>query len=156
MRDKRFISEHRGGYLKKEEHRQLIKWACACSEKVLLLLGDKADERLNHALKVAKEWERGNATVGDARNASLGAIAVANESTDPVSRAVARSVGHAVATAHMADHSVGAALYALKAVKNSGQSTGSERKWQNEQLEEEINELVMSSRSKKEKDLNIL
>jgi hypothetical protein len=55
----------------------------------------------------------------------------------------------------MADHSVGAALYALKAVKNSGQSTGSERKWQNEQLEAEISELVMSSRSKKEKDLNI-
>ena len=31
--------------------------------------------------------------------------------------AVARAIGHTVATAHMADHSLGAALYALKAVK---------------------------------------
>jgi hypothetical protein len=155
MRDKRFIAEHRGGYLKKEQHRQLIKWACACSENVLSLLGDEPDERLNRAIMVAKEWERGNASVGEARNASLGAIAVANESSDPVSRAVARSVGHTVATAHMADHSVAAALYALKAVKNSGKSTDTERKWQNEQLETEISELVLSARSKKEKDLNI-
>jgi hypothetical protein len=30
MRDERFIAVHRGGPLKKEEHRQLIKWACDC------------------------------------------------------------------------------------------------------------------------------
>ncbi len=155
MRDKRFIAEHRGGPLKKEQHRQLIKWACDCAENVLPLFGEEIDERLKNAIVVAKEWEKGNASVGVVRNASLDAITVANESSNPTSIAVARSVGHAVATAHMADHSLGAVLYALKAVKNAGKSIDAERKWQNEQLPLEIMELVLTARSKKENDLKI-
>lgn len=150
MRDKRFVAEHRGGPLKKEQHIQLMKWACQCAEHVLPLFGKKIDEQLIHALKIAEEWTKGKATVGDARKASVGAIAVANKSTNPVAIAVARAVGHAVATAHMADHSLGPALYALKAVKMAGGSVDEERKWQNEQLPEEIRELVLSSRIKKE------
>jgi hypothetical protein len=156
MRDKRFIAEHRGGPLKKEQHRQLIKWACDCAENVMPLCGEKTDERLINALSVAKKWSKGKTSVGDARNASLEAIAVANESSNPVSIAVARAVGHAAATAHMADHALGAALYALKAVKNAGKSIDAERKWQNGQLQSEIMELVLTSGSKKEKDLKIL
>ncbi len=150
MRDKRFIAEHRGGPLKKEQHRQLLKWACDCAENVLPLFGEEIDERLKNAILLAKEWEKGNASIGDARNASLKAIAVANESSNPIAIAVARAVGHAVATAHMADHSLGAALYALKSVKNAGKSIDAERKWQNEQLPSEIMELVLITRSKKE------
>jgi len=146
MRDKRFIAEHRGGPLKKAQHYQLIKWACDCAEHVLHLFGEKIDERLKNALNVAKEWIQGNTSVGEARKASLGAIAVARESSNPSAIAVARSVGHAVATAHMADHSLGAALYALKAVKNAGKSTVAETSWQNEQLPSEIKELVLTAR----------
>jgi hypothetical protein len=146
MRDKRFVAEHRGGPLKKEQHYQLIKWACECAENVLPLCGEHSDDRLKNALLVAREWAKGVATVGEAMNASLGAHAVARESSDAASIAVARSVGHAVATAHMADHSLGAAWYALKAVKNAGNSTDAERKWQDEQLPPEIRELVLSAR----------
>lgn len=81
---------------------------------------------------MAKDCEKGNASVGDARRASLEAIAVANESSDPTSIVLARSVGYAVAAAHMADHSLGAALYALKAVKSAGFSLPKERQWQDE------------------------
>jgi hypothetical protein len=151
MRDKRFIAEHRGGLLKKEQHRQLILWACDCAENVSDLAGEKPDERLKNALWVAREWAKGNATVGDARNASVKAIAAANKSSDPVAIAVVRASAHAVATAHMADHALGAALYALKAVKNAGKSIDAERKWQDELLPIEIMELVLTSRSKKEK-----
>ena len=154
MRDIRFIAEHRGGLLKKEQHRQLIKWACECAENVLPLSGKKSDERLKNALLIAKEWAKGKATVGEARNASLKAIAVANESISPVEIAIARAVGHAVATAHMADHSLGAAVYALKAVKNSGKSIEDARKWQNDQLPSEIEELVLTTRSKKKFNSN--
>jgi hypothetical protein len=146
MRDKRFVAEHRGGPLKKAQHYQLIQWACDCAEHVLHLIGDKIDEGLKNALKVAKAWQQGNASVGDARKASLDAIVVARESSNPTAIAVARSVGHAVATAHMADHSLGAAWYALKAVKQSGQSIDVERNWQDEQLPEEIKELVLTAR----------
>ena len=150
MRDKRFIAEHRGGPLKREQHRQLIKWACKCAEHVLHLFGNKIDQRLTYAIAVAKEWEKGNVPTGDAMKASVGAHAVARESSDPVSKAVARAVGHAVATAHMADHSLGHALYALKAVKNAGKSVEAERKWQNKKIPLEINDLVLTARIKKE------
>lgn len=149
MRDKRFIAEQRGGPLKKEQHYQLIQWAWDCSEHVLYLFGEKIDERLKNALNVAKEWKQGNVSVGDARKASLGAIEVANESSNLTAIAVARSVGHAVATAHMADHSLGAAWYALKAMKNAGKSINAERKWQDEQLPSEIKELVLTAREAK-------
>jgi len=149
VRDKRFIAEHRGGPLNKEKHYQLIKWACDCAENVLFLFGEPLDERLQKALNVAKDWKQGNASVGDARKASLDAIAVANEITNKTAIAVARSVGHAVATAHMADHSLGAALYALKATKNAGKSIDEERKWQDEQLPAEIKELVLTARKGK-------
>lgn len=95
---------------------------------------------------MAELWRQGNASVGDARKASLGAITVANESSNPTTILVARSIGHAVATAHMADHSLGAAWYALKATKNAGKSPDAERKWQNEKLPPEIKDLVLSAR----------
>jgi len=146
MRNLRFIAIHRGGPLSKEQHRKLIRWASDCATHVLPLFGDCIDERLNKALFVAREWELGNITVGEARNASLEAITVANEITDPTAIAVARSVGHAVATAHMADHSLRAAEYALKAIKTSGKLIEAERRWQDKQLPSEIEELVLSAR----------
>jgi len=149
VRDKLFIAEHRGGPLKKEQHYQLIKWACDCAEHVLFLFDEPINERLKNALNVAKNWKQGSASVGDARKASLDAIAVANEITDKTAIALARSVGHAAATAHMADHSLGAALYALKATKNAGKSIDEERKWQDEQLPSDIKELVLTAKKGK-------
>jgi hypothetical protein len=158
MRDKRFVAAHRGGLLTKDNHHQLIRWARECSEHVLSLIDKKTDKRLVHALYIAKEWENDNAPTGDAMKASSRAHAVARESTDPISIAVARSVGHAVATAHMADHSPGAALYALKAIKLAGKSADEEREWQNKQLQQlspEIAELVLTTILMKEKRLKI-
>jgi hypothetical protein len=146
MRDQRFVARHRGGPLKKEQHCQLITWAIACAEHVLPPFGENPDERLENALLIAKQWASGNASTGNAMKASLAAHAVARESSNPASIAVARSVGQAVATAHMADHALGAAWYALKAVKSAGTSTDAERQWQDEHLPPEIRELVLSAR----------
>ena len=154
MRDKRFVAVHRGGTLTREDHRKLIKWAQQCSEHVLPLIAEEIDRRLVHALHVAELWENGNATTGEAMKASVAAHAVIREASDPVYSAVARSVGHAVATAHMADHSLGAALYALKALKQAGKSIDEERSWQTEQLQQlptDIVELVLEAMREKEK-----
>jgi hypothetical protein len=154
MRDKRFVAEHRGGLLTKDNHRKLIKWARECSEHVLPLIDDNVDKRLVHALIIAKEWENGNVKTGKAMKASVAAHAGARDYTDTISISVARSVGHAVATSHMADHSLGAALYALKAVKLAGKSIDEEREWQNkllQQLEPEIIQLVLTTLIVKEK-----
>jgi hypothetical protein len=126
-------------------------WACVCSEHVLPLHPGTLDERLVNGLLLAREWANGNTTAGEAMKASVGAHAAAREFTDPAYIAVARAVGQAVATAHMADHSLGAAIYALKAIKFAGKSVETERKWQNEQLPPEIKEIVLTIRINKEK-----
>ncbi|MCX6154680.1 MAG: hypothetical protein NT007_11010 [Candidatus Kapabacteria bacterium] len=127
-----------------------MNWACLCAEHVLPLFGEKIDEHLLNALRIGKAWTYSKATVGDARKAAVLSHAIARESVNPVSIAVARAVGHAVATAHCADHSLGGAIYALKAVKFSGRSVFEERVWQNEHLEDEIKELILSARTVKE------
>ena len=149
-----FIAEHRGGPLKMQQHQQLIQWACKCITHVLPFFDGEIDERLEHAIQTANAWAEGNATVGDARNAAFGAINVANELTDPAQIAIARGIGHAVSTAHMADHAPGAAEYALKALAMKDLPTEEEHRWQDSQLPKEIKELVMSSRKSKSKFWN--
>jgi hypothetical protein len=153
MRDNRYIAEHRGGPLKKEQHLQLISWACDCAEHILPLFVYGDDKSLKNSLCIGRKWAKRNVPTGDARKASMVAIKVANEKSDPVSIAVARAVGHAVATAHMADHSIVAATYALKAIQLAGNSIDDERNWQNDQLPVDIRELVLTARSQKEKNL---
>jgi hypothetical protein len=145
MRDKRFVAAHRGGSLSKDHHRQLMTWAADCAEHVLPLFGEQPDDRLLAALKTARSWARGEIPVGQAQKASVQSHAVARESVSPSAIAVARAVGQAVATAHMADHSLGAALYALKAVKAAEQSVDAEKTWQNKHMPLEIKELVLSA-----------
>ncbi len=69
----------------------------------------------------------------------------------------ARAAGHAAAAAHMADHELGAAAYAIKAVKeasavNERDKDGEkEKEWQREILSEEIKELVLSDQKNRNK-----
>jgi hypothetical protein len=158
MRDSRFVAVHRGGSLTRDNHRKLMRWARECSEHVLSLLEGSLDERLAHALYVAREWENENIAVGAAMQAAVGAHAAARESSNPVTTALARSIGQTVATAHMADHSMGGALYALKALKLAGQSIAQEREWQERQLKKlppEIVELVLAVMLQKGKSLKL-
>jgi len=143
MRDWRFVAEHRGGPLKMEQHRRLMLWSVACVEHVLELYGLKLEDRVLHALGVGRSWIAGQASVGDARKASIDMLALARELTDPVQIALVRAAGHAVATAHMADHSMGGAVYAIKAVNCAGKSMEEEQNWQMEQLPMEVKDFVL-------------
>ena len=150
-----FVAEHRGGPLIKDDHRKLMKWARECSDHVIFLIGTDVDDRLIYALDVAKKWEKGMIPTGVAIKASLGAHAVAREAENPVHKAVARSVGHALATAHMADHSPGAAFYALKAIKLANRDTEKEKKWQDRKLNElpsELKEIIEDIWKRKKMD----
>ena len=155
MRDKNFIAEHRGGLLTMEGHLKLMKWACDCSENVLYLFESEDNNLLKDVIIIAKKWIKGKASVGEAREASIEAHRLARKLSNPISIAVARSVGHAVATAHMADHSLEAAVYALKAVKLAGKSVKDERVWQNKQVPIEFIDIILSIRTKKETALKI-
>lgn len=153
-----FIAEHRGGPLTKENHRKLIKWARECSEHVLFLVEKKIDKKLIYALDVAKKWENDDVPTSIAMKASLGAHAVARQTQNPIYKAVARSIGQTVATAHMADHSLGGAFYALKAVKYANRRVEKEKEWQNKRLAKlpkEIVEIVQAMWREKELDKRI-
>jgi hypothetical protein len=150
MRDLRFVAVHRGGLLSPELHRLWMTWARTCAGHVVPLYDELPDPRLLKAMGIAAAWENGNTTVREARKAAWDLLALAREITNPVSIAVVRSVGHAVATAHMADHAQGAALYALKAISLAGKAVDIERSWQDDLLPEEIRELAVESRNSKE------
>jgi GrpB-like predicted nucleotidyltransferase (UPF0157 family) len=146
MRDRRFVAVHRGGPLKISKHRLLAVWAANCAEHVLPVFTEgSSDDRPRRAIEMTRAWARGEVSVGDARKAAVAAHAAAREATSKSASAVARAAGHAVATAHMADHSLGATIYALKAIEAKGASTDAERAWQIAQLPDEIRELVVSA-----------
>ena len=153
MRDKRFKALHRGGSLSPQRHCLLAAWAADCVEHVLPLFSNRYpnDNRPWKAIEAARAWSRGEITVGAARAAAFAAHAAAREAEEVAAQFVARAAGHAVGTAHMADHAPGAAMYAIKAInatidKNDEDSlVEREHKWQKERLPEEIRELILST-----------
>lgn len=150
MRDERFIAVHRGGPLTLERHRLLAMWSAECADHVLSLFTSHkpTDHRPQAAIDVARAWSHGEITVGTARTAAVAAHAAAREVDSDAARYAARAAGHAVATAHMADHAPGAAMYALKAVRaatGSEEAMAEEHKWQLACLPEEIGDLVVST-----------
>lgn len=155
MRDIRFIAKHRGGLLEVQQHKSLITWACQCVEHAIDILNIQIDDRLLCALSVAKAWQEGNVKTGEAMKAAVISHSVARESSDPIHVAIARAVGHAVATAHMADHSLGGALYSLKAMKYAGYSVEKERKWQNEHIPSDLKDVVLSTLDMKGKSFKL-
>jgi hypothetical protein len=155
MRDKRFITIHRGGTLTKENHILLIIWSCRCVERVLHLLDNNPDFRVVNSIVIAKQWADGKVSTGEAMKAARSAHVAAREKNEQAEVAVARAAGHAVATAHMADHALGGALYALKALSHSGGNVNAEREWQNNRLPQQIKKLVLEARKLKEKSFRI-
>jgi len=146
MRDRRFVARHRGGSLDIDKHRVLAAWAADCAEHVLRLFEAEADDdRPRRAVEVARAWAKGEATVGAAQKAAWAAHAAAREVDSAVATAVARATGHAVATAHMADHSLGGAVYALRAIRAAGGDVEAERAWQTARIPEDVRALVLSA-----------
>jgi hypothetical protein len=149
VRDDRFKPAHGGGSLDLDRHRQLALWAADCAEHVLPLFNRRHphDDRPRLAIETARAWAAGEVSVGAARAASVAAHAAAREATDVAAREAARAAGHAVATAHMADHSLGPAWYGVRAVLTSAgvEVAERERAWQLEQLPPSIREFVLSA-----------
>jgi len=93
-------------------------------------------------------WARGEIRMTEARTASFAAHAAARETGGPA-REAARAAGHAVAVAHMADHELGAAAYAIRAVRAAAhpserdEAGRAECRWQRAQLPAAIRALVL-------------
>jgi len=150
VRDKRFVAKHRGGSLDLATHRLLANWAADCAEHVLPLFSKhSADERPSRAIQVARAWAKGEASAGEFRKAAVGAHAAARSVTNKAAIAAARAAGHAVATAHMADHCFGPVIYGCKAVQAAGGSAEKERAWQIRRLPKKLRQFMASALEKR-------
>ncbi len=144
MRDLRFVAEHRGGPLTHSQHKALMTWTLLCVKHAMEHFA--VDPVLNNAMELGQFWVDGQASVGDARDAALACHALARSIDNPAEQDLARACGHAVATAHMADHSLQAARYAVRAVQTQLGTGASELAWQVTQVSDEIRHLVQSTR----------
>ncbi len=149
-RDPRFITIRRGGTLTDSDHRLLALWAAVCAEHVLHLFEavQPLDPRPRQAIEQARAWARGEIKMSQARAAGGYAQAAARELSG-AARHVAYAAGQAAVVAHVAAHELGAAAYAIKAVRAAaprGESESDGRlecRWQREQLPDAIRELVL-------------
>jgi hypothetical protein len=149
-RDPRFVTIRRGGTLTDSDHQFLALWAGACAEHVLHLFeaAQPEDPRPRQAIEQAHAWARGEITMSQARTAGGQANAAARDLRG-AARHAAYAAAQAALVAHVAAHELGAAAYAIKAVraaasKGEGESAGRlECQWQRDQLPEAIRELVL-------------
>jgi hypothetical protein len=149
-RDPRLITVRRGGTLEDPDHHRLAVWAAVCAEHVLPFFEQALpmDERPRRAIERAHAWARGEATMTEARTAAFDAHRAAREATG-AAREAARAAGHAAAVAHVADHELGAAAYAIRAVRAAADPDDrdhagrAECLWQRAQLPDEIRALVL-------------
>ncbi len=149
-RDPRFVTVRRGGTLSDADHHLLALWAASCAEHVLdrFESARPQDPRPRQAIDQVRAWVRGEITMSQARAAGGHAMAAARFLRG-AARHAAYAAGQAAVVAHVAAHELGAAAYAIKAVRaaapeREGESAGRlECQWQREQLPDAIRELVL-------------
>ena len=148
--DPRLVTTRRGGTLADADHHLLAVWAADCTEHVLHYFEQArpGDDRPRRAIELARAWARGEITMTPARTAAGHANAAARDLFG-AAREAAHAAGQAGAVAHVAAHELGAAAYAIKAVRaaappGEGDRAGRrECAWQRERLPEAIRDLVL-------------
>jgi hypothetical protein len=150
IRDPRFITVRRGGTLRDDDHRLLAIWAADCAEHVLHLFEEARpnDGRPRRAIELGRAWARGEITWAEARTSAGHANAAARDLRG-APRHAAYAAGQAAAVGHVAAHELGAAAYAIRAVRATapgadGEAAGRlECRWQRDRLPDPIRDLVL-------------
>lgn len=149
-RDPRLITIRRGGSLTDEHHHLLALWAATCAEHVLPYFEATCpdDNRPRHAIEQVRAWVRGDVAMMQSR-ATGGHAMGAARTLKGAAREAAYAAGQAAAVAHVADHGLGAAAYAIRAAraaapKNEQMEAGQlECAWQRDQLPDAIRDWVL-------------
>ncbi|MDJ0362719.1 putative immunity protein [Rhodococcus sp. H29-C3] len=154
VRDTRMVTVRRGGFLTDTDHRLLALWAAECADHVLFLFERERlyDARPRDAIAAARAWADGRQPMMQARAAGGHAMGAARP-LGGAARFAAYSAGQAACVGHVAEHDLGAAAYAIKAVRSANPhdpDAGTlERDWQRNKLSEPIRELVLEDQARR-------
>jgi hypothetical protein len=148
--DPRLVTIRRGGTLTDADHHLLALWAADCAEHVLHYFSGVRpdDERPRRAIEMARAWARGEVKMMEARAAGGHANGAARDLVG-APRQAAYAAGQAGAVGHVAAHELGAAAYAIKAVRAAALASEAEAagrrecQWQRAQLPSQVRELVL-------------
>ncbi|KZF10588.1 MULTISPECIES: putative immunity protein [unclassified Rhodococcus (in: high G+C Gram-positive bacteria)] len=156
VRDPRLITVHRGGLLSDDDHRSLALWAAECAEHVLHLFEElePSDPRPREAIEGIRGWTRGELAMMATR--ALGGHAMgAARPLHGCARFAAYAAGQAACVAHVPEHDLGAAAYAIKAARAAARdglepSAGlKELEWQRDRLPNNVRKLVLEDQERR-------
>lgn len=156
VRDPRLISVRRGGTLSETDHRLLAVWAATCAEHVLPLFeeSNSEDTRPRDAIEAARTWACGQAKMMDTRAIGGHAMGAARPLRG-AARFAAYAAGQAACVAHVPEHDLGAAAYAIKAVQAAA-SRGKEKEagqaecdWQRQHIRDSLYDLVLEDQARR-------
>ena len=156
VRDPRLVTIRRGGTLTDADHHLLALWAATCAEHVLDLFESvqPGDERPRQAIEHTRAWVRGEVPVMVARAAGGHAMGAARPLRGGA-RFAAYAAGQAACVAHVPEHDLGAAAYAIKAVGDAGSAAEREHamrrecQWQRDQLPDRVRDLVLEDQQRR-------
>ncbi|MFW6774931.1 putative immunity protein [Nocardioides sp. CPCC 205120] len=158
VRDPRLVTVRRGGTLTDADHRLIASWAATCAEHVLDLFSAVRpdDPRPREAIEAVRAWTRGELAMMQSRAAGGHAMGAARDLRG-AARHAAYAAGQAGVVAHVAEHDLGAAAYAIKAVRAAAEAAGDdaveagrrECRWQRDQLPGEIRDLVLEDQRRR-------
>ena len=154
--DPRLVTIRRGGTLTDGDHHLLALWAAACAEHVLPLVEAERpdDPRPRAAIDHARAWVRGEVGMMTARAAGGHAMGAAR-ALRGAPRHAAYAAGQAGCVAHVAAHDLGAAAYAIKAVRAAAPpgdrdaAARRECRWQRGRLPGPVRDLVLDDQRRR-------
>lgn len=154
-RDPRLVTIRRGGTLTDADHRLIALWAAACAEHVLHLFETAcpSDSRPRDAIEAIRAWTQGEVTMMASRTAGGHAMGAARHRRG-AARHAAYAAGQAACVGHVAEHDLGAAAYAIRAVRAAAPGRAElagrlECAWQREQLPHAIRALVIDDQRRR-------
>ena len=158
VRDPRLVTVRRGGSLGDRDHRLLATWAASCAEHVLPLFEEAVpgDDRPRRALAHLQGWVRGEVTMTSCRAAGGHAMGAARP-VRGAPRWAAYAAGQAAVVAHVPEHDLGAAAYAIKAARAAAGpdpaaqdlAGRAECRWQRARLPDEVRDLVLEDQQRR-------
>ncbi|WP_322919833.1 putative immunity protein [Nocardioides renjunii] len=156
VRDPRMVTVRRGGTLTDEDHRLLARWAADCAEHVLPLFEAvrPQDVRPREAIEAVRAWSRGERRMMETRAAGGHAMGAARDLRG-APRFAAYAAGQAAVVAHVAEHDLGAAAYAVKAAVAAAPADGAEQarqaenRWQRDRLPDAVRDLVLADQQRR-------